>query len=673
MMDSSHQRKQTTRGIWASYNSTNKILVFDIEGTDSRERWEEKESYEKKTALFGLTVSNILLINIWVNDVGRYTGANYEILKSILELNLRYFNQETTKQIIFLIRDFRNEENLDYIRKTLSTDVERIWNEIKKPAAFESLPLYNFFKLLVVPIRSFIFEKEKWKNDVMKLRESLVDKNSPNYFFKELSFGNLPLDSLVLFMEKVWESIRNNKDINIPNQKIIATNFRCNQIKQEILNSAYTEISKIEIEVSKNPELGMGPDFEQILPKYKNIFKTATKYYDEIIVRGLEEDMEYEIKAKLEIVAKKRFLAYFDYVIPQMKSKLTSISTTSNQSAKQFLEDISKVEQEEIQSLNNLLKPLSMSSDLQTELKNTMSLKVKEAISSYISRFLYPLLKLSIQEYIVQIEDQVFFTFNNLSIESWDNFNKLLKTLVDEFNQKIHKLGNQSNDSAVIISQEMIKSLENDFLESVRHCLQLKKNGILKYLFEKFTKSLEVGETGMRRNWRIMEDKEIENIYHNAKQNILKGLKILDQPMTLEIDGWVFLTGEEAASIKTKFSNKCDDSLEQTYNKKYNRNSLQRVPIWMWILLAYFMHDHVLSWLRSPIIFLLIVLLSTGIGYLYATERLFYISFILTAVKNLVKSKFNSTPDTRPMRSQTMPASSLSSSSQSKKEAFEYR
>jgi protein SEY1 len=40
MMDEDHGREQTTKGIWMARNNDNNILVFDIEGTDSKERGE---------------------------------------------------------------------------------------------------------------------------------------------------------------------------------------------------------------------------------------------------------------------------------------------------------------------------------------------------------------------------------------------------------------------------------------------------------------------------------------------------------------------------------------------------------------------------------------------------------------------------------------------------------
>jgi len=39
-MDDENGRNQTTKGIWVSVNEEKNILIFDIEGTDSKERGE---------------------------------------------------------------------------------------------------------------------------------------------------------------------------------------------------------------------------------------------------------------------------------------------------------------------------------------------------------------------------------------------------------------------------------------------------------------------------------------------------------------------------------------------------------------------------------------------------------------------------------------------------------
>lgn len=95
------ERKQTTKGIWMSRNkkghsesSTNKmadnILIMDIEGTDGRERGEDQD-FERKSALFALATSEVLIVNIWEHQVGLYQGANMGLLKVVFEVNLELF------------------------------------------------------------------------------------------------------------------------------------------------------------------------------------------------------------------------------------------------------------------------------------------------------------------------------------------------------------------------------------------------------------------------------------------------------------------------------------------------------------------------------------------------------------------------------------------------------
>lgn len=93
------ERRQTTKGIWMSKNKREKsagvtmadnILVMDVEGTDGRERGEDQD-FERKSALFALATSEVLIVNIWEHQVGLYQGANMGLLKTVFEVNLQLF------------------------------------------------------------------------------------------------------------------------------------------------------------------------------------------------------------------------------------------------------------------------------------------------------------------------------------------------------------------------------------------------------------------------------------------------------------------------------------------------------------------------------------------------------------------------------------------------------
>ena len=65
VMDQKKGRQQTTKGIWTSIAQTEPILIFDIEGTDSKERGDQRLTFEQTTSLFALAMSDVLLINMW--------------------------------------------------------------------------------------------------------------------------------------------------------------------------------------------------------------------------------------------------------------------------------------------------------------------------------------------------------------------------------------------------------------------------------------------------------------------------------------------------------------------------------------------------------------------------------------------------------------------------------
>lgn len=93
-MNKSEGKSQTTKGIWMTFNKAGNILVFDIEGADSKERGDEREvseitcsdfmqKAERMISLFGLVISDVLIINMWEHDIGRYSASLYSVLKDI--------------------------------------------------------------------------------------------------------------------------------------------------------------------------------------------------------------------------------------------------------------------------------------------------------------------------------------------------------------------------------------------------------------------------------------------------------------------------------------------------------------------------------------------------------------------------------------------------------------
>lgn len=83
----------TGLGIWMCRGRDMNVMVMDVEGTDGRERGEDQD-FERKSALFSLASSEILIVNMWEHQVGLYNGANMGLLKTVFEVNLGLFGKE---------------------------------------------------------------------------------------------------------------------------------------------------------------------------------------------------------------------------------------------------------------------------------------------------------------------------------------------------------------------------------------------------------------------------------------------------------------------------------------------------------------------------------------------------------------------------------------------------
>ena len=106
-MNSTVRRGQTTKGVWIAADPRSRILIIDCEGTDSKSRSEkDRGRFEHSSSLFSLAMSDILIINMWTSDVGRYTASNYGVLKIVFEMNLKLFQQNTAKKNNYIFEGF---------------------------------------------------------------------------------------------------------------------------------------------------------------------------------------------------------------------------------------------------------------------------------------------------------------------------------------------------------------------------------------------------------------------------------------------------------------------------------------------------------------------------------------------------------------------------------------
>ncbi|KAF5375608.1 hypothetical protein D9757_008542 [Collybiopsis confluens] len=241
-------------GIWMCRGKDTNVMVMDVEGTDGRERGEDQarvvicylfllhflkfalQDFERKSALFSLASSEVLIINLWEHQVGLYQGANMGLLKTVFEVNLGLFGkkpQDGTSGrtlLLFVIRDHIGTTPLENLQATLTADMHKIWDSLSKPAELQDRQLFDYFDLAFTALPHKVLAADQFEKETRNLRERFVDKQNPGFVFKPLYHKRIPADGVAFYMENIWEQVQSNKDLDLPTQQELLAQFRCDEI-----------------------------------------------------------------------------------------------------------------------------------------------------------------------------------------------------------------------------------------------------------------------------------------------------------------------------------------------------------------------------------------------------------------------------------------------------------
>lgn len=92
-------------GIWLAVEPKAHTIILDVEGSDGIERGEDKvwnwsiifiylffKDFERKAALFSLSIADVLIINVWENSIGLYNASNINLLKTVLDVYVEIYS-----------------------------------------------------------------------------------------------------------------------------------------------------------------------------------------------------------------------------------------------------------------------------------------------------------------------------------------------------------------------------------------------------------------------------------------------------------------------------------------------------------------------------------------------------------------------------------------------------
>ncbi len=674
-MNSSVRRGQTTKGVWVAGHKDQKVLIIDCEGTDSVSRSEEdRGKFEHTSSLFALAMSDVLIINMWTSDVGRYTASNYGVLKIVFEMNLKLFQQNYSKKILILLRDFDPSRNKkDKIESMILNDIYNIWSEIKIPEKYKGKKPNDFFtfEFITLPNKIYVPDQFDKECDILKKR---LKHDHENYIFSNLNdIKNVPADGLQQYINQLWNDILNEKELNIPSQREMLANYRCTEIKQNILNSFEKEIKDLNSECSKKDVSDFKFRCEDINKRMLDSYDEVAKNYEDKIYQNIRNQLEETISQKLFAC----FLNQTKRLIPMIQKfmRLDLAKQLKKNQNDNYMEFADKIGTKYIKMLINKLEDKKFSSKwniteqefanifdeiIENQKMKCLKEKRKDVIETLEKEYL-DAFETSIERNkdesdidIKKSEEVSNNENNNNNNKFWIEFNTLCAYY---FSVKVVPLKVYLNQCFNLNETEVndyLSKIEKELYDKAKREIQKKMKDFSQLIVDLFRKRFwyENPEENKMRNWNRIDESKIDELFLKTRAlyidvfeqfktfNLFKNLlnlfdfeecpseeeikKIVIEKMEemkkeakekkekeIEFEFDVLMKQGEIILMKRKFENSITNILEDA---KRRREGLQisNMPYWFYGLLLFFGYDDLFRIIKS---YYIIYILLIGGGY----------------------------------------------------------
>ncbi|KAF7123540.1 hypothetical protein RHSIM_Rhsim12G0195200 [Rhododendron simsii] len=230
-------------------------------------------SFERRSGVFALAVSHIVLINMFYTSVGLEHGASKPLLKRVFQGVLRLYTSphksphKTT--LMFVIRDIIETTDLETSKPILRRNIQKIWDSIRKPEHHKGTSLSTFFNIEVEGLPNFMERKEQFKKQVKILRQRFNRSIEPCGLAGH-SRRTIRGSDFSLFVREIWKTIMEDRELDLPKQEEILAYRRCREIAGKKLKDfdADKERRQLEEGAKTNPATGFGKKYNSIINSY---------------------------------------------------------------------------------------------------------------------------------------------------------------------------------------------------------------------------------------------------------------------------------------------------------------------------------------------------------------------------------------------------------------------
>lgn len=609
MMDQTKGRQQTTRGIWMEASpKCPELCIMDLEGTDSAERGEDRGSFERQTGLFALALAEVLVINTWYHDLGRYTASNIGILKTIFEINLQLFKTGSKTTLLFLIRDFETDSPLEPVAEKIRKSMAEIWSTINKSSEFENTTYDQVFSLQFFTLPHKKLLAAEFDRGVEELRKWFSDSSHPSYMFNtpDHRAKSVPADGMGVYCQQLWQTIRENKDLNLPSQKEMLSTYRCEEFMEEVLRKHFPGIATLHESVSKTYNEDYGRDANALMLDAISDYDELSKaYFPSVVERKREELMSKlleELARSFDAQMHHAILAASAYFQEQLEKSLSP-----DQFSTKFNSIVAQVRQDALAALQTSFDASNVSKSEWIFDKYAVELQDKIAAHvAVVRKDQVTLLTESLRKRVTEtLRQMVVSDFNELADTMWNqvrnSFNKVVSSVPKLISEKVNDFELEDKENAHLV--EMLQNLARDVVLQEQQSLSVHVVSLMKMKFDKVFKT---DERGLTRKWKKNDDPR--PLFETA---VTKGMAVLEKFAEFQliqdaVDPTVVISKEKRTEAQYIFKEKADSELMVVEERLANL-AQNNIPWWMFAVLVVLGWNELMMVLTNPLLLILVI------------------------------------------------------------------
>ncbi len=235
-------------------------------------------------------------MNVWENAVGLYHGANMSLLRTVIDVHLQLSDVKKPSKtvLLFVVRDYAGKTPTANLCNILLDDLQRIWSSLEKTnRCDERATLDDYFCIRFAFLPHKVLQTAEFGLQMSLLRERFLDPLSEGYVFDDGTDVTIGVGDIPVFASNIWARIESNKDLDLPTERELLAQYRCDEISRNISSHFNGEIKGIRrtIEQVGGVFTPFGETFHNLLKHCKSEFVLQSSHYSNTIAGQKLQDL----------------------------------------------------------------------------------------------------------------------------------------------------------------------------------------------------------------------------------------------------------------------------------------------------------------------------------------------------------------------------------------------